>query len=329
MNIEAIIQKTDLIDLVRKAGGEPDNHGRCACPIHGGKDTNAFHVYKDAGKQKWKCFSGDCGGGDCYDFVMVWRGWDFKRAHEFLGGDAQFDPAEMKRLADERHARAQKDLEDKQNRIDAARKELQVADRHLLYHDQMKQWARDEWIKRGIDEGMQDFWTLGACEDFVINGDYHTPTLTIPIFDEENNLLNIKHRLMKPIKENDKYRPETSGLGSFTPFLALPTMGYDGDLIIVTEGEIKAMVVWNNLLGIDTQCIGVPGRTQFNALINKIGGKNVIVIPDPGAEKDAYDFAKLIHGKYLPMPEKIDDYILRTQINPNDLHSMLKQARKL
>jgi len=188
MLIESVIQKTDLLDLVRKAGGEPDTRtGRCACPIHGGKDTNAFHVYMDSGKQKWKCFSGDCGQGDALDFVRVWRGWDFRRAFEFLGGDTQCDPEEMKRLADERHTRAVLDFEDKQRRLDAARRELQIAEKHLQYHNSMKRWARDMWITRGIDEGLQSFWTLGACDDFVINGDYHTPTLTIPIFDQKSS----------------------------------------------------------------------------------------------------------------------------------------------
>jgi hypothetical protein len=329
MNIESVIAKTDLFDLVRKAGGDPDTRtGRCSCPLHGGSDTNAFHVYTDAGKQYWKCFSGDCGGGDAIDFVRVWRGWEFKQAYEFLGGDVQSDPSEMKRLADVRHEKALAELLDKQNRMDAARKELQVAERHLLYHDSMGQWARDLWNDRGIDEGMQDFWKLGACEDFVINGDYHTPTLSIPIFDTDMNLLNIKHRLIKPPKPNDKYRPERSGLGAFPPFLALPSMGYDGDLIIVMEGEIKAMVTWTRVSGIDVQCIGVPGRSQFRSMADKIGGKNVLVIPDPGAEKDAFDFARQVKGKYLPMPEKIDDYILANDMNSNDLFALLKQARK-
>ena len=54
----------------------------------------------------------------------MWRGWDFKQAYEFLGGDTQYDLAEMKRLADERHAKAQAELEDKQRRVEAARKRI-------------------------------------------------------------------------------------------------------------------------------------------------------------------------------------------------------------
>lgn len=325
-NVEEIINKTDLRDLVEKAGGQLKKD-RCACPVHGGHDVTGFAVYHENGRDHWKCFSGDCGGGDAIDFVMVWRGYDFKRACEFLGGQVQDDPAEMRRLADERMARAKADYEDKQKRLEAARRELQVAEIHLHYHETMGSWAKQLWMARGLDEGLQQFWTLGACDDFVINGDYHTPTLTIPILDEQRLLLNIKHRLLNPQKENDKYRPERSGLGAFPPFLAVPEMGYDGGLIVVTEGEIKAMVTWARLDEPDIQVIGVPGKSQFKALEPHLQGKNVVVIPDPGAEAEAATFAKCIHAKYLSIREKIDDFILQTEITTNNFYLLLKQAR--
>lgn len=335
-NVEAVIQKTDLIDLVRKAGGNPDNHGRCACPLHGGTDTTAFTIYVDGGKQKWKCFSGDCGGGDVYDFVMRWRDWDFKKVHAFLGGETQSDPVEMERLARERLENAQKEkiqkqkeLEEKELKVEAARRELQFAKKHLFYHDSMKEWARDMWTTRGLDESMQDFFTLGACEDFVINDGYHTPTLTIPIFDEQNNLLNIKHRLVNPQKPSDKYRPEKSGLGAFPPLLTIPTMGYDGGLIIVVEGEIKAMVTWARLEISDFQVIGVAGKNSFNRIANEIKGKNVVVIPDPQGEKEAYELARNVGGRILEVPRKIDDYLIDTNMTSNNFYSLLKQARKV
>lgn len=329
-NIEEILNKSDLIDLAEKAGAKFQRVGgeyRSYCPIHGGHDPTAFVVYEKDGRQLWYCFS-DCGtGGDAISFVMVWRGWDFKRACEFLGGDVQADPVEMKRLADERMAKARKDLEEKQARLEAARRELQVAELHLQYHNKMPGWGRTAWYERGLDEGMQDFFTLGACEDFVVNEGYHTPTLTIPIFDERRQVLNIKHRLLKPPKPNDKYRPERSGLGAFPTFLAIPEMGYDGGTIIVTEGEIKAMVTWSRLDESDIQVIGVPGRTQFNAIAEPLRDKRVVVIPDPGAERDAYDFARKIKARYLPMPDKIDDYILARDMKPNEVYRLLKQAR--
>lgn len=327
-NIEEIINKSDLRDLAEKAGAQ--FHGnRSACPIHGGHDVTGFAIGHKNGRDLWKCFSGDCGGGDVIDFVIAWRGYDFKRACEFLGGNVQDDPQEMKRLADERMARAAKELEDKQMRMEAARREIQVAEMHLHYHETMGEWARVMWMQRGIDEGLQSFWTLGSCDDFLINGDYHTPTLTIPLLDEDRQLLNIKHRLINPQKANDKYRPERSGLGAMPPFLAIPEMGYDGGMIVVTEGEIKAMVTWARLDESDIQVIGVPGRSQFKALSSALQGKqNVVVIPDPGAESDALAFAKQIHAKYLPIPGKVDDYILETSMTGNELYAQLKYARK-
>lgn len=327
MNIEAVLSKTNLLDLVEKAGGEPDRSGRCACPIHGGKDTNAFHVYTDGGKQKWKCFSGDCGGGDALDFIQKWRGWDLKQAYEFLGGEQQYDPQEMKRLADERHARALAELEDKQRRMEAARKELQVAEKHLHYHESMGQWAKDLWTARGLDEGLQSFFTLGACSDFTV-GDYHTPTLTIPIFDEYNELLNIKHRLLNPKNPKDKYRPETHGLGAFPPLLAVPAMGYDGDLIVVVEGEIKAMVTWTRLPAFDFQVIGVAGKNAFKPLVDKLFGKKVVVIPDPGGEKEAIELAQKVSGRVLHLPEKVDDYLLSTKATTDNFYQAIRQARR-
>lgn len=328
MNIEAVLMKTDLIELVRMAGGEPDNHGRCACPIHGGKDENAFHVYTDAGKQRWKCFSGSCGNGDALDFVQAWRGWDLKQAYEFLGGEQQYDPQEMKRLADERHERAKVELEDKQRRMEAARKELQIAEKHLYYHETMGQWARDKWRERGLDEGLQSFFTLGACADFVA-GDHHTPTLTIPIFGEQNELLNIKHRLLNPKNPKDKYRPETHGLGAFPPLLAIPAMGYDGELVVVVEGEIKAMVTWAHLPAFDFQVIGVAGKNAFKPLAEKLFGRKVVVIPDPQGEKEAIELARAVSGKVFFSPDKIDDYLIKGEVTSDNFYQAIRQARKV
>lgn len=327
MNIEAVLLKTDLFELVRLAGGNPDNHGRCACPIHGGDNASAFSIYRNNGKYSWKCHSGDCGSGDALDFVQKWRNWDFKKAYEFLGGEQQADPYEMKRLADERHEKARLELEDKQRRMEAARRELQAAERHLLYHDTMKEWARTMWTQRGLDEGLQSFFTLGACDDFVINGDYHTPTLTIPILDEQRNLLNIKHRLVNPQKPSDKYRPETSGLGAFPPLLAIPEMGYDGEMIVVVEGEIKAMVTWARLSVPDIQVIGVAGKSAFPKVAGSLQGKKVVVIPDPQGEKEAIELAQAVHGRILNVPAKIDDYLNETDTKSNIFYSMLRQAR--
>jgi len=329
---DSILAKVDLFELVRRAGGEPDTHGRSACPLHGGHNTNGFSVYTKDGKQLWNCFSGSCGGGDAIAFVEAWQGLDFKRACQFLGGDVTSDPVAMVESARRRHEEAERKQIEVARMVEARRKELQREESYLRYHHEMQDWAKQEWDGRGIPESWQSFYYLGACNDRVIKfhgEDYHTPTLTIPIFNEAFELLNIKHRLIKPPKPNDKYRPEREGLGSFPPFLAMPPMGYDGGAIWVVEGEIKAAVTYIYANNSDWQCIGVPGRNQYKPLVDKLKGKNVIVIPDPGAEKDALEFCKAVNGRWIALPDKIDDYILANQVDGNVFYSWERQARRI
>ena len=331
-NVDVIIQNANLRELVERAGGEVDNHGRCACPLHGGTDTNAFSVFHKDGRDYWKCFSGDCGGGDVITFVQKWQGVNFKDACAFLGGDIVSDPVAMEKSAAERLEKAKAEHEETRLKVEARRAELQVAQIHLHYHQNMKQWGIDAWLERGIDESFQGFWYLGSCDDKQINykgTEYHTPTLTIPIMAQDYSVLNIKHRLMKPPKPNDKYRPEREGLGAFPPFLAYPELGYDGGVIWVIEGEIKAMVTATITPDSNWQFIGVPGKTEFGKLTNQLTGKNVIVVPDLGAESEAVQFCKAVHGRYIKLPDKIDDLIVASGYDADWLMSIEKQTRRI
>lgn len=330
-DVETILSSANLMELAERAGGKFHRAGhewRSHCPLHGGDDPTAFAVYEKDGKQLWQCFSGSCGGGDVITFVQLWQNKDFRAACAFLGGDVMSDPVAMERSARERHAQAIQRAEAAKLEEEARRQELQREERHLFYHNHMQAWMRDTWLARGVPEDWQNFWFLGGCDAFDIGG-YCTPTLTIPIFDKQYNVLNIKHRLLKPQNPKDKYRPERSGLGPFPPFLAIPELGYDGQLVWVIEGEIKAMVCATHSPTPEWQFIGVPGRSQYKPLVQQLFGKRVIVVPDPGAEKDAADFCKQVNGRYLPVNEKIDDMILANGLDGRWLRSMAAQARRV
>jgi len=332
--IDAILTQTDLLLLVEKAGGAMTPRGdgyHGACPLHAGKNKNAFSIFRgDDGLMRWHCFA-DCNhGGDAIEFVKTWLGLDFNKSLEYLGGDTiSYDPTTVAIIAQERARRAAEKLEQEIKNAQRALEDLRKAERHVYYHEHAPAWTCDEWRKRGLDKSWQGFYSLGGCEDFVINSNYHSPTLTIPIFDPKRNLLNIKHRLLKPQKETDKYRPEKSGLGKFPVFLGLPELGYDGDTILVVEGEIKAAVTYATIGGMETQVIGVPGQGMYKELITKLQGKHVVVCPDPGAEKAGYEFAKSVDGYYFELPAKIDDWILETGAKKDDIHVLIKQARKV
>jgi hypothetical protein len=328
---EKLLQSVSLIDLVSRAGGNPDRDGRCSCPLHGGQNDSAFHVYKQDGREYWKCFTGDCGHGDAIDFVKAWQGLDFKGACAFLGGDVISDPKAMEESARRRHEAAVRQEESARLEREARQKELAQEQLHLYYHETMKDWGRIKWVERGIDESYQNLWSLGSCDDkrIMFKGqEYHTPTLTIPLVNKQYELLNIKHRLINPPKENDKYRPERDGLGAFPPFFAWPDVGYDAEVIWIIEGEIKAMVAATISPSAEWQFIGIPGQDAFQKLpIEELVGKVVIVVPDPGAEKKAWDFAKKIRGRYISLPCKIDDMILSSNLDKNWLSSLPRQAR--
>lgn len=331
-DVNSIIQSSDLRQMAERAGSEIDNHGRGRCPIHGGQDENAFSIFHKDGKDYWKCFSGDCGGGDVITFVQKWQGLNFKDACAFLGGDVVSDPVSMIASAKAREERSRIEAEAANARHEARRIELQKENLHAHYHSTMKQWAVDAWVARGLDESWQGLWSLGACDDRTImykGAEYHTPTLTIPIMAQDFSVLNIKHRLINPPKANDKYRPEREGLGAFPPFLSFPELGFDGSVVWVIEGEIKAMVTATISPDSEWQFIGIPGKSQFGKIAGQLAGKNVIVVPDPGAEDEAFQFCKAVHGRYVRLPEKIDDLINANGYDADWLRSVEKQTRRI
>lgn len=339
-DIDSILARSDLVEYVRRAGGEVKGGGNryaCACPLHGGNNRTAFSVYFQDGRWKWKCFTGNCGSGDSIKFVEVWQGLDFKRACEWINGGAIDDAEGMLESAKRRHEQAERDLREAKEREEARRNELRVSERHILYNKTRSQLIRDEWHRAGIDDGMQDFWTLGGCDDFVYKLDgelFHTPTMTIPIFNPQKELMTIQHRLLNPKDPNDKYRPEKTGLHSH-PFLAVPEMGYDGGIIWVMEGAKKGMVTWTRA-DTDWQCIGVPSQESYKGMIEvlKPVGKRVIVVPDPNSVRNpnslrkAYVLASGIGGRFLSPPRKFDDLILACEMKQNDLYGLYRQARR-
>jgi hypothetical protein len=332
-NVEELISRNDLVAFAERAGAKFKKMGkeyRSHCPIHGGQNGTAFVVWDDGGKQKWRCYTDVCGFGDIIDFIKVWQKKNFVDAVRFLGGDTFFDPEEMKRLADERHQRAVREREAAQKIEEARRKELRSEEKHLFYHNNMTQFFVDEWLKRGLDESWQGFWNLGGCPDFVVNDTWHTPTLTIPIVDEQFEVLNIKHRLLNPPKPGDKYRPERPGLGKFPYFMAYPDLGYDkGDVYWILEGEIKAAVTATITPESGWQFIGVPGKSQYTELVGKLNGKNVIVVPDPDAGKETAEFCRAVNARYIRLPGKVDDMVVEHGYDGDWLRGIEKQARRL
>lgn len=350
-DINAVLAKSDLLEYVRRAGGELIGNGNrysSHCPLHGGDNTTAFSLYFQNGRWRWKCFTGNCGHGDAIAFVEKWQNFQettrdgrklspFQQACEWINGGMIDDAEGMRISAQERLEQAQAGAKAALEREEARRRELQTAGRHLYYHKMRTQYHKDAWAHAGIDEGMQEFWKLGGTEDFTYKSGssiYHSPTLTIPIFSPESELMTIQHRLLNPKNPSDKYRPDVTGLRSH-PFLAVPEMGFDGGMIWVMEGAKKAMVTWTRADS-DWQCIGVMSQVEYSHLVETLKpvGRRVIVVPDPDSARNqnafrlGWELARAIGGRTLRIPEKIDDLLIATGMKKDALHALSKQARR-
>lgn len=74
LDINRLLTALDLSDLVRQAGGKLAN-GRqsCACPLHGGDNPAAFHLFtSEDGHPMWHCFT-KCGSGNALTFLARWK----------------------------------------------------------------------------------------------------------------------------------------------------------------------------------------------------------------------------------------------------------------
>lgn len=334
--IEAVTARTDLLALVEKAGSQPKRMGadyRCACPLHGGNNPTGFAIYNEGGKQHWKCYTRDCGGGDAIDFVMKWQGIGLPQALEYLGGGRQIDRAELAKIASERAERAAKELEAQIARAQATLTELRQAQTWLRYHEQLEQddQRRQLWRERGIPDVWQDLWFLGYAPSFSVStsfGQWHTPTLSIPIFSEgePSEPISLRHRLINPPSPTDKYRPDRAGLKA-APFIADPENKPEN--VLVVEGEIKAMVAYITLDSTKWQVMGIPGKRIFRDLIPQLEGRRVVICLDPDALNEAEEMARLVNGRVMEVTDKIDDAINAELINTDMLRRLIRAARKV
>ena len=84
-DLDLIRERVDLHDLAEEAGAEFRGDSS-RCPLHGGDNPTAFHVYENG--RKWHCFTNCTDGendGDVFSFYMRWKGVEFKEAvKEFL-----------------------------------------------------------------------------------------------------------------------------------------------------------------------------------------------------------------------------------------------------
>jgi DNA primase len=300
-----------------------------SCPFHIEQTVGGFRVFRDG----YKCFS--CGAaGDIFTWYMEFHQLSFMEAVARLNGGKMpdIDPEERVKRATERAEREEKAL---QERIEEAKKvleELRDAQAWLRYHEQLTDQSRQLWHSWGVPEYWQGYWKLGYDPDHIIwtgTEEWHTPTMTIPIFENSTwEVLNIKHRLLQPFREGDKYRPESRGLPQ-AAWVSDPDLDLSGRTLIV-EGEKKAMVSYITADDSELRVMGIPGKNPSNELIEKLDEcEPIYICLDPDANKEAEKLANDLgreRTRIIHLPMKVDDAILAGAIDKNGIRRLMRMA---
>lgn len=351
IDARTLVESVDLVNLIQTMTGTPlhrvGHEFRGPCPLHGGDNPTGFRVYRSphTGRMLWSCFTHDCGDGDAIEFVKKFNNVGFIEACQFLGGD-KADPEQIRVLAEQRAAAAAEDLRRAQIRMAKAKADLESARKWEEYHDNLDKFgARGLWENRGIPREWQEYWQLGYNPEFSLwrkktDGDgyeafWKTPTLSIPIFAPGWRPVTIRHRLLNPFEENDKYRPDKASLESHA-FVADPDKpeGWDGEMIVI-EGEVKGMVVFKTLDSVDYQVIGVPGIKSLECAMPLLQHAGRVFIGfDPGAEasKRAFELARRVdaikpnRARLMRFTTKPDDAINGGWMGKGDLMAMMRGA---
>jgi hypothetical protein len=322
MDIKAARTKYDCREEIGNLLGGSNRQNKYICPFHRDSDPS-FVVYPEG----YFCFG--CGEhGDIFDFWAYW----YKKPLADILKEQQVSPQDEITRKQEYLEREAKYLRERLDKLETALEELRNGHLWETYHERDRDQALKLWGLRGIPEWFYDYAYLGYDPDHTF-WNYSSPTLTFPVYKPASReVVNIRHRLLSPTDDSGKYRPERSGLPA-SVYYASPELPQAGKLIL-TEGEIKAMVTYVTAQEPDLQVAGSPSKNLSAEMFQQLQGFDPIYyIPDPDvAGKEVSKVAKAFSGHdfyVIRLPEKIDDMIVWSGLDKTWLTNTMKDARKV
>lgn len=213
-------------------------------------------------------------------------------------------------------------------------KELQERAYWRGYHDAMQDSQRKQWRSEGISDDLQDYFQLGYTPDRTFsNGEqtFHSPALTIPIFDKGWEAINIQYRLLNPPEGAGKYR-FTAGLPA-PLYLTDPDNGIGGKCLLV-EGAKKAIVTYANVGHEFDSVVAVPSKMPPASMLDKLSACDMVYValdPDAYDDESARRLGTLISPpvRYVRLPVKPDDLFVRYGGEAKDFMSFVQQSTAL
>lgn len=306
-----------LGDFHHKSGNEYAG----PCPKCGGQDR--FVIWTEREYPHWRYMCRVCSpDGGWIDQLFP------KLQEEYQRMTPQERAKRAADLAHEQELRLQAEID----RAQSVLAELRAARTWLQYHEQLTEQARHTWETWGVPDFFQQYWKLGFDPDRVVYSDnvaHHTPTMTIPVFEAETwAVVNVRHRLLKPPKPGDKYRPERAGLPAAF-YVAEPDRAIAGRTLLV-EGEKKAMVSFITADDANLQVLGVPGKNIKPELLAQLDRCDpVYICLDPDAKREAHMLALSVgieRARIIELPGKIDDLILAHRLDKSWMRGIFRQA---
>lgn len=289
------------------SGQEKDGYRCFVCNIHGGK----WDLWKMLSEQDGSISAGEYDGPDAYtkmacDVFRAMRGeTSFADAHYATVKAAAEQEEEAEPASDEVCSRANYTLLKMLPLKEAHKQDLL---RRGLSEEEIKRFRFKsipdntsvvrKLLKAGVDlngvpgfyKNRRDQWTMALPGSKDDNGKWHPDSgYFCPAFDGETNLLLRMQERMDVPKDGKKYTWLTSagrknGVSSGTVATYLP--GNHGDTVIITEGILKATVIYC-LLQYEVTVIGVPGISNLKCLESYLER-----IPHDAVVFEAYDMER-------------------------------------
>lgn len=290
---------------------------------------------------EWSSSCPQCGGsqhpgGEPPDRFRMWTrnrngnvfGW-CRRCSYF------WSPNQSKKMSPEEFEKWRAEqLRIEQERKAAAEKAIALLQsEHLwdLYHQGLTEYSKSIIQNWGISAKWASYWKLGFNPDLLIynktHGEYHNPAISIPLWQLDGRVANIKFRALNPVEPNDRYRMAyKTGL----TFLFWSFREVNLKECLVVEGEKKAMVSALHLYenGLKMQVIGLPSVTPSAELLQELDGFTKITLcldPDSrikqnglSPEARAVDILGRERTKVLRLPHKVDDMIVQNKLQLKD-----------
>lgn len=301
----AYIENRYGIELSHQTRGE--YAGRC--PWCGGEDR--FHVW-EKGNYWCRPGPGHCGR----------QGWV-----DDLAGIKMSDTERRLLVLEREQHRQRKQLEEHETRLQKLER-LQQARPDLTYHRNLTDDAIEYWSDEGIYPVSIDRFKLGycyACPTYTQSASY-----TIPVYSYDQQLVNVRHRLVKP--NGGKYRPECAGLGQ--SLFNADALREPQERMIIVEGEKKTIVLSQH----GFTSVGLMGKSfkwkspWFEWFRN--AGKIIIAL-DPDATESALRLGELFTKhrfrdvRIARFPVKPDDAIVQYGAELADIENILQNARRV